>query len=73
MIDFATLTGAARVALGPEVPAYFSNKQDLVERIMHTGILTGATVHVHVPRYTAVATLKEKVRKNGPESKPPQV
>ena len=30
------LTGAARVALGPEVPAYFSNKQDLVERIMHT-------------------------------------
>ena len=27
MIDFATLTGAARVALGPELPAFFSNDE----------------------------------------------
>jgi leucyl aminopeptidase len=28
VIDFATLTGAARVALGPELPAVFSNRDD---------------------------------------------
>jgi leucyl aminopeptidase len=30
MIDFATLTGAARVALGPELPALFGNDEQLV-------------------------------------------
>jgi leucyl aminopeptidase len=29
IIDFATLTGAARVALGPDLPAFFSNDDDL--------------------------------------------
>ncbi|MDA0996788.1 MAG: leucyl aminopeptidase family protein [Proteobacteria bacterium] len=29
VLDFATLTGAARVALGPELPALFSNDDDL--------------------------------------------
>ena len=29
MIDFATLTGAARVALGPDLPAMFTNDEDL--------------------------------------------
>jgi len=29
LIDMATLTGAARVALGPEVPVFFSNDDDL--------------------------------------------
>ncbi len=29
MIDFATLTGAARVALGPDLPAMFANDEDL--------------------------------------------
>jgi leucyl aminopeptidase len=29
MIDFATLTGAARVALGPDLPAFFCNNDDL--------------------------------------------
>ena len=29
MIDFATLTGAARVALGPDLPALFVNNDDL--------------------------------------------
>lgn len=29
IIDFATLTGAARVALGPDLPAFFANLDDL--------------------------------------------
>ena len=29
IIDFATLTGAARVALGPDLPAFFSNNDEL--------------------------------------------
>jgi len=29
IIDFATLTGAARIALGPELPAMFANDNDL--------------------------------------------
>jgi leucyl aminopeptidase len=32
-IDFATLTGAARVALGPDLPAMFSNDDDLAARL----------------------------------------
>jgi len=33
IIDFATLTGAARVALGPELPAMFCNRNDLAARL----------------------------------------
>lgn len=33
LIDFATLTGAARVALGPELPALFSNDDALAAEI----------------------------------------
>jgi leucyl aminopeptidase len=29
IVDFATLTGAARIALGPDLPATFSNRDDL--------------------------------------------
>jgi leucyl aminopeptidase len=29
IVDFATLTGAARVALGPDLPAFFTNDEDL--------------------------------------------
>ena len=29
IVDFATLTGAARVALGPDLPAYFANNDEL--------------------------------------------
>jgi len=29
LIDFATLTGAARIALGPDLPATFANRDDL--------------------------------------------
>jgi len=34
IVDFATLTGAARVALGTEVPALFSNDDALAERML---------------------------------------
>ena len=29
IVDFATLTGAARIALGPDLPAFFSNQDDV--------------------------------------------
>ena len=32
--DFATLTGAARVALGPELPAFYSNRDDLAGKLL---------------------------------------
>ncbi|MDB9526236.1 leucyl aminopeptidase family protein [Oscillatoria sp. CS-180] len=31
LVDFATLTGAARVALGTELPAFFCNRSDLIQ------------------------------------------
>lgn len=34
VIDFATLTGAARVALGPELPALFVNDEKLAARLI---------------------------------------
>ena len=34
MIDFATLTGAARVALGPTLPPFFCNTDDLVPAVL---------------------------------------
>jgi leucyl aminopeptidase len=37
LIDFATLTGAARVALGPELPALFSNDEAVANAIVKTG------------------------------------
>ncbi|MBK8284140.1 MAG: leucyl aminopeptidase family protein [Ahniella sp.] len=39
MVDFATLTGAARVALGPDLPPVFSNRdqlRDALVKISHT-------------------------------------
>ncbi len=34
ILDFATLTGAARVALGPELPALFCNRDDLAAQLL---------------------------------------
>src|SRR6187549_2870582 len=36
LIDFATLTGAARVALGPELPALFSNDETVAASVVKT-------------------------------------
>ena len=37
LIDLATLTGAARVALGPELPAIYSTPPELAEQLRHVG------------------------------------
>jgi leucyl aminopeptidase len=37
LIDFATLTGAARVALGPDLPALFSNDDKLADALLAAG------------------------------------
>ena len=34
IVDFATLTGAARVALGPDLPAFFANRDDLADEAL---------------------------------------
>jgi leucyl aminopeptidase len=34
VVDFATLTGAARVALGPDVPPFFTDDDDLASELM---------------------------------------
>lgn len=38
ILDFATLTGAARVALGPSVPALFVNDDELADKIYQAAI-----------------------------------
>jgi len=37
LIDFATLTGAARVALGPDLPALFANDEGLAAELAEAG------------------------------------
>ena len=41
MIDFATLTGAARVAVGPDLPALFANSDPLAEGLIASGTTVG--------------------------------
>ena len=41
MIDFATLTGAARIALGAYLPALFCNDGDLTHDFLDAGLLAG--------------------------------
>jgi leucyl aminopeptidase len=41
IIDAATLTGAARVALGPDLPALFCNDETLAEGLLRAGIAEG--------------------------------
>jgi len=35
IVDFATLTGAARVALGPDLPAFFASQDELADAALH--------------------------------------
>jgi leucyl aminopeptidase len=37
ILDFATLTGAARVALGPDLPALFANDDTLAQSLLSAG------------------------------------
>jgi leucyl aminopeptidase len=41
LIDMATLTGAARTALGPELPALFSNDDTVADELLHFGLVEG--------------------------------
>jgi leucyl aminopeptidase len=41
ILDFATLTGAARVALGPDLPAMFANDDSLAADLLAAGDATG--------------------------------
>jgi leucyl aminopeptidase len=41
LIDCATLTGAARVALGTELPALFSNDESLADQLLKAGRAVG--------------------------------
>ena len=34
IVDFATLTGAARIALGPDLPAFFASNDDLADDVL---------------------------------------
>ena len=38
VLDFATLTGAARIALGPDLPALFSNDDTLAQQWLDSGV-----------------------------------
>ncbi|MCX7515189.1 leucyl aminopeptidase family protein [Frateuria hangzhouensis] len=37
LLDFATLTGAARVALGPDLPVLFANQDAIAEQLLEAG------------------------------------
>ena len=41
LIDFATLTGAARIALGPDLPALFTHHDALAAEVLTAGIQAG--------------------------------
>ena len=38
IVDFATLTGAARVALGPDLPAFFTEDEALADEVARAGL-----------------------------------
>lgn len=44
IVNFATLTGAARVALGPDLPALFANDDALADGILAAGLDSGDAV-----------------------------
>lgn len=44
IIDFATLTGAARVAVGPDLPALFANDDTLADHLAAAGLEVGDPV-----------------------------
>ena|SRR3990167_458683 len=41
LLDLATLTGAARVALGPDFPVLFSQNETMAQAILSAGVVTG--------------------------------
>ena len=68
MIDLATLTGAARVALGPQLPALFSNRFALARELMDLGLSMGDPLW-HMPLWqgyqAAIASSIAKIVNTG--------
>ena len=61
IVTFATLTGAARIALGADMPAFFSTDAGLVERVMRHAAATRDPVW-HMPLWKPYRSLlKSKV------------
>jgi len=56
MMDFATLTGAARVALGPTLPPFYSNRQGPVATVLAQAELQSDPVW-HMPLWQAYRTM----------------
>jgi leucyl aminopeptidase len=56
ILDFATLTGAARVALGPDIPALFANDDDLAQALVKEGDETDDPVW-RLPLWAAYADM----------------
>ncbi len=52
VLDFATLTGAARVALGPDLPAFFANDDGLAAAVLAAGLTAHDPVW-RLPLYAA--------------------
>lgn len=58
IIDFATLTGAARVALGPDLPALFTNRDALASNVQKIGEKLGDPLW-HMPLWRPYRRLIE--------------
>ncbi|KQQ40720.1 cytochrome C oxidase subunit II [Methylobacterium sp. Leaf125] len=58
LLDFATLTGAARVALGPDLPAFFTEDEALAAAVSEAGIAVADPVW-RLPLHKPYASLLE--------------
>ena len=61
LVDLATLTGAARVALGPELPALFGSRDETVEALLRHGRAAGGPAVADA----AVGRLRGRDREQG--------
>ncbi len=70
IIDFATLTGAARVALGTEVPVFFSNSLALASELHDAGYRSGETLWqlpLHMPYRSQLNSSVADLTNSSPE------
>ena len=61
VIDFATLTGAARVALGPDLPAFYTDDEAVAAAVVRHGAAARDPRLAHA----AVAALRRAARRQG--------
>ena len=65
VVDFATLTGAARVALGPDLPAFFTEDDELAAAIERCGFAVNDPVW-RLPLWPPYAGLLDQDRRREP-------